>query len=320
MPEVYQTNHIFIASDRFDSMVMSGSIAHSMIPGVNPRPPEDIWLPNFPWDKYYVRTLGVAFDGAQNIWVTIDSMHGVAILSPLTLFKTIIWGVIEPYGVAIDKDGNGWVTSRTTGKIYKFAPRALKAYEKRNAYSVGNGPTGVACDRFNNVWVANSLSNSVTKLATDGSLIGRFRVPKMPRGIAVDALGNAWVATNGAGVVKVAQGGSIEGILGPGLRLFWIALDTRGNVWATEPHTNRVHKFSPNSAHFDSFPVGRGPTGISADSFGNVWVTNTMDNSITKMAGNGTILGTFPLPTTRGPYNLGDATGFAYRRYVLGEQ
>jgi DNA-binding beta-propeller fold protein YncE len=51
---------------------------------------------------------------------------------------------------------------------------------------------GIAFDGTN-VWVANQSGNTVTELsATDGSLLGTFKVGSVPQGVAFDGV-NIWV-------------------------------------------------------------------------------------------------------------------------------
>ena len=62
--------------------------------------------------------------------------------------------------------------------------------------AVGEGPTGIAFDGVS-IWVTNQFSNSVIKVAGNGTVVGKYAVGKNPIGVATDGV-SVWVANNGA--------------------------------------------------------------------------------------------------------------------------
>src|SRR5688572_31806019 len=60
--------------------------------------------------------------------------------------------------------------------------------------AVGDGPTGIAFDGAS-IWVTNQFSNSVMKVANNGTVLGRYATGKNPIGVASDGA-SVWVANN----------------------------------------------------------------------------------------------------------------------------
>lgn len=69
-----------------------------------------------------------------------------------------------PNAIAIDKNGNAWVTNQG-GNVHKIAPNGAVA----GPYAVGTTPKAVAVDKDGNAWVANNGSNNVHKIAPNGT-------------------------------------------------------------------------------------------------------------------------------------------------------
>jgi DNA-binding beta-propeller fold protein YncE len=92
-------------------------------------------------------------------------------------------------------------------------------------------------------WVANNGSATVTKLASNGSVLGTFGVGNQPAGIAFDG-------TN----IRVANFGS-----------------------------NNVTKLlASNGSKLGTFPAGNGPSGIAFDG-ANIWVSNFGGTTVSKL-------------------------------------
>jgi sugar lactone lactonase YvrE len=165
----------------------------------------------------------------------------------------------RPFGIAIDADGNAWITNNTGDYAFKLSPDGTLIGASGPEAGIAR-PLGVAIDSIGNVWVSNSAiievpcanqdepqeygeltpgESSVTKLSSDGTFLGNFTGGGMriPWGIAVDGNDNIWVADfdglhltqlNGATGDPIAPNGYRSDAL---VRNTAVSIDPSGNVW-----------------------------------------------------------------------------------------
>ncbi len=88
---------------------------------------------------------------------------------------------VNPSAIAIDKDGNLWITNFSGNYVIKLSPTGSII----GKYTVGNGALSIAIDTSGNVRVVNSMDYTVTELTSTGSLIGTYPVGPWPSGIAM---------------------------------------------------------------------------------------------------------------------------------------
>lgn len=97
------------------------------------------------------------------------------------------------YGLGIDTNGFIWNSLWTNGQVVKLSPDG----QVQPGFPVpagGSNNRGVAVTPADNhVWVANSGSNTVSRLANDGTLLKVIPVGRQPTGVAVDTNGKIWV-------------------------------------------------------------------------------------------------------------------------------
>lgn len=184
-------------------------------------------------------------------------------------------GLNGPEGIAIDEDGNIYVTDSGNCKIQKFASDGTFIIEWGSFGSDegGNGefryPIGIAVDNKGFVYVTDADNNNIQKFTVDGSFVtvfggwgweeGRFN---QPRGIAIDNGGNIYVADrnnhriqklNAQGVFMTALGKKVivdvGGTEGDGEGEFnsphSVAIDANGAVYVVDSGNSRIQKFVP---------------------------------------------------------------------------
>ena len=132
-------------------------------------------------------------------------------LSPVFAANTDAPPVPAPAGIAVDADGNVYVTDYALDRVVKFAPDGTVLAQWGSSGS-GPGqfssPFGVAVDG-SNVVVVDQLNNRVQRFATDGSLQGAFGTAgagpgdfRTPFGVAL-AGGHVYVADFGNDRVQI---------------------------------------------------------------------------------------------------------------------
>ena len=201
--------------------------------------------------KLYSPT-GVAVDAQGNVYIADHSGARVRKVSPGGTISTFAGTggagfsgdsglatsarVGTPYGVAVDGNGNVYISDRYNNRVRKVSPGGMiTTFAGTGAYGTGSFGDGGP--------------------ATSAQL-------RNPYGLAVDGKGNVYIADHDHSKVrKVDAGGTITTFAGTGVRGFsgdggrataaqlisprGLAVDGRGNVYIADRDNNRVRKVSP---------------------------------------------------------------------------
>ena len=99
-----------------------------------------------------------------------------------------------PISIAIDASHNAWIGNSYNNIVTKVTPDG----KQFTSYTCCNWAGGIAIDQHGFVWVANYMGDSVSQLASDGTVISSGYTDttgslQHPQGIAIDGSGNVWV-------------------------------------------------------------------------------------------------------------------------------
>ena len=167
----------------------------------------------------------------------------------------ILWG---PRGVAVDSQGNVWVTDTGNKRVIKYDPNG-KVLGQYGGIGAGDGqfmePVGIAIDGQGNIYVADTWNHRVQVFDSNFTFLRQWPV----------------------------EGWDSQSVVNKP----YIAVDGSGNVYVTDPEAYRVIKYSPDGkvlavwgkhgTDLGSFDL---PTGIAVDTVGRVLVGDSANSRV----------------------------------------
>ncbi len=223
---------------------------------------------------------------------------------------------LSPSGVALDADGNIYVSSQGMhGRVVKLAADSDDSTVL--PFSDQYQPRGLALDNDGNV-IFSDANNRVVRLGPDSHTVLPFAGLDDPDGVAVDSAGNIYVADRGGDVVvRLDPDSNIQTTMAfVGLnKPDGVAVDADGNVYVTDTGNNRVLKLPAASNEQVVLPFTGivSPWGIAVDDGGNVYVTEHNRNKVVKLAAGAAIPVVLPFTGLNAPLDVAvDKQGNVY--------
>ncbi len=218
----------------------------------------------------------------------------------------------QPWGIAVDKDGNVYVSDTWNHRIQKFdANGKFITMWGSNGDTRGvaqtmplqfYGPRAIATDAQGDVYVTDTGNKRVLKFSSNGEPLGQFGGVgsdngqfQEPVGLAIDKEGNIYVADTWNQRIQkfdsnftyltqwpVAAWDTQTVVNKP-----FLAVDEHGNVFVTDPEGSRVIEFAPDGKLVKLWGT-RGndpasfnlPTGLTFDAQGSLYVADSGNHRI----------------------------------------
>ncbi len=236
--------------------------------------------------------------GASGSPLATFNLHGIG-TGPQVVFNapltpTVLGGGFsQPWGVAVDGNGNIYVADEDNGEVKEMTPGCLSASCVTILGGPFPSPEGVAVDGGGSVYVADPSAGVVSKIpagCTSASCVTTLGGGFMfPHGLALDASGNVYVPDQGKHAVYEIPAGCTSAscviTLGGGFNFpYGVALDASGNVYVADAGNSAVLEIPAGceSAGCVTTLGGglSGPTGVAVDASGNVYVADTDNNAV----------------------------------------
>ncbi|MGO9637978.1 MAG: glycosyl hydrolase family 28 protein, partial [Terracidiphilus sp.] len=211
----------------------------------------------------------VAIDGAGNLYVAdsesgntgageIIEFAGASTSSSVITGKTLISGLTNPRGVAVDASGNLYI-AESGYVLFQPVGNGMQT-------SLGSGfttPVSVALDASGNVYVADTGLNEIQKLTIiNGAVTQQSTVTLLsgaaPVSVAVDAAADIYYGDSSNGeVVEVPVSGTTAAVAS-GFTSPAIALDPSGNLYVADTHSSSgISFYNRAAATLPAIPMER---------------------------------------------------------------
>lgn len=179
-----------------------------------------------------------AVDAAGNIYTTLSGSRGQK--TPVSIYKIspdgnvspFLLDVVNPTGLAFDRDGLLYVSSRADGTIYQVTPQG-----RRSVYAEGMGiATGIAFDRAGDLYVGDR-SGTIFKINRDRQIFVFATIEPSVAAyhLAFDPEGRLYVTgpttSSFDQVYRISPHGEVESFYRGLGRPQGVAFDVQGNLY-----------------------------------------------------------------------------------------
>jgi streptogramin lyase len=257
---------------------------------------------------------GLAVDQNDNSWIPDEQTGGgvngdngsLTVLTSTGQVASGATGFIQggidfPVAIAIGTDATSWVVdygdSHVTLLDNSGTPLSGTSGYTSSQFAF---PVAIAIDSNCYGFIGNQASNTITRIAPDGSDFESFVTGGGASGLAVDGADNVWVANyydSSVGLLSSSAKVVSSGYTGGGINHpQGIAVDGAGNVWVANYRGPSITELAGATASTPGTPLspaaGLGQDAslleafaIAIDAAGNVWVTNFGNDTLTEFIG-----------------------------------
>jgi DNA-binding beta-propeller fold protein YncE len=264
--------------------------------------------------KFFV-TLIVLVIISFSIWFGIKQISkGLLKSKIMKITPEAIWGgsgsqlgkFEQPWDVALDSNGNIFVTDFSGNRVEEFGPN-LKPILEFGKAGKGPGefnqPSGIFINDKNQVLVCDTFNSRIQEFDENGKFIRQWSHQFFgPKSIVESTTGKVYVVDTGNHQVQVFTPhgdfirkwggfGTANGKFREPVGCVW---DPRGFLYVADSNNNRIEKFTGNGKWLETFgiPTWHGKTRempYLAFAHGSLWASNASQNAVLRLSPNGSI-------------------------------
>jgi large repetitive protein len=223
----------------------------------------------------------VAVDAEGNVYVSDDRRNSLAKIAPSGRVEDFGQNVRLANEIAFDRRGNVYVVASVESRVYKLAKNGSLTAMIPSGCTI---PTGVAVDAADNIYVSCGGDGELKKIAPDGAVSVLARGFVGNKGIAIDPNGNVYLADAvHDAVAKIAPNGQVTANVGGGFnRPSDVALAPDGTIYVADKGNNRIAQIVRGQT--STFASGvLDPRGVAVSSAGTVFATDTGRGIVVKL-------------------------------------
>jgi YD repeat-containing protein len=224
-----------------------------------------------------------------------------------------------PGGVAVDGQGNVWVSDYNNNRIEEFTGKGtfLNEYGSAGKGQVQfEGPTGIAVNQSTgNVYIGDCRNDRIQELSSTGTYVRSIGSPGSeagelgcPSGVKIDSSGDVWVAdsehdrieeysSTGTFIATYGKKGAGEAQFEDPVDLAFVGSD----IYVADHGNNRIEELNNTTGAYvgqfgkEGSESGqfKGPEAIAADAAGNLYVVDNANNRIQEFSSTGAFEGTY---------------------------
>jgi len=172
-----------------------------------------------------------------------------------TLFAS---GLVAPEGITFTPTGTLYVDNQHSGVIDSVSPTGV--ITPFVTISGNHGLAGLTSDGQGNLYVSVQNIGVVDKITPAGMISTYATGVDTPQELAFNASGELFVATSGVSA-KVPAGGGTASTFGSYSQAVGVAVDSAGNVYASQLLKSKIEEFSPTGADLGLYATST-PNGI----------------------------------------------------------
>ena len=153
--------------------------------------------------KGFKAPTGIAIDKDGNLYVSNWSGSTVTEVDKKGNHSVFVDGMGSPAGLVFDAAGNLYISDYSMDVIYKVTPEGRKSTFAKGLHT----PAGISFNKAGELLVTNRSSNEIVKVDTSGNVKLVASGMKTPVGVVEDLDANLFVTNYGGGIIKVTADG-----------------------------------------------------------------------------------------------------------------
>jgi DNA-binding beta-propeller fold protein YncE len=250
---------------------------------------DPIVIPSRPMVKRYsvplFRPRRVLIDPAGNVFIADWSAGAVLKITRDGRTHSVVDGLNEPAGLAMDQSGNLYVSQHAQGIPEAGSIIKIATTGEQSTFAEGfTGPSGMTIDQTGNLFVANFHDNSISRITLDGEVSTFAKEIPNPAAVVFDHRGVLFAVSSTEGTVHRIDANGKHSVFARGLYIpSDISVTPHGHLVVTNFGETRLSLVTRRGKVKTFAAVPQGTISVSFDRDGNFLLVGWDDHSLMKV-------------------------------------